>query len=165
MRFQHRSAILLLGLLWLLMGMFLLYKGLFYAVFSTLSFSSSQYPLLGFTAKYLKDVQTASMVLIFLGLLVGLVKGRTVLAKSAKRSVNRLLLIPSPLNLKDVFPLSYLILIGGMMLLGLSLKVFKLPFDIRGFIDIAVGAALVNGAIVYFKLLSLLKTRSVRKDK
>ncbi|MCH9631284.1 MAG: hypothetical protein S4CHLAM37_13060 [Chlamydiia bacterium] len=163
MRIGHHLAILISGFVWLLVGLFLLYKGLFYTVVSKLTYATGSFPLINLMTKVTKDPEVAILILVFLALILGLVKGRIALAKSAKRTVKRLLIIPAPLSLKDLFPISYVALVLGMMLLGMSLKIFKMPFDIRGFIDIAVGSGLINGAVVYFKLLGAIKRQYVRK--
>jgi hypothetical protein len=42
-------------------------------------------------------------------------------------------------------------LMGIMILLGLSMKWLGLPIEIRGTIDVAIGSALMNGGIAYFR--------------
>jgi hypothetical protein len=43
-------------------------------------------------------------------------------------------------------------LIGAMVGLGVTLRFLPIPVDLRGFIDTAVGSALVNGAMLYFHI-------------
>lgn len=120
---KQRTAILLSGALWLAIGIFLLYKGLY--------------------------LIPGSSTLIAVGLLVGFLKGRLILPKSVRRIVARIQALPEPISLKQLYPPSYWILIGSMVGLGLAARL--LPNDIRGFIDIAIGAALMNGAMFYFR--------------
>lgn len=164
MRVKHKIAITVSGFIWLLVGLFLLYKGLFYSVAARVSFQNGGFPLLNLSCKIFKNTETAALVLVFLGLIMGRVKGKYALAKSAKRNVKRLLEIPAPLYINDIFPLPYILLVIGMMILGMSLKYLKVPYDIRGFIDVAVGSGLINGAVIYFKLAALFKREYERKN-
>jgi hypothetical protein len=75
------------------------------------------------------------------------------------------MMISHPLHLKDLFPLSYLAIIGSMMMLGMLLKFLPISHDIRGFIDLAVGSALINGAFLYFKQAILLKAEIIRRKR
>ena len=38
-----------------------------------------------------------------------------------------------------------------MVGLGALIKVLNLPLDVRGAIDIVIGSALINGAMIYFR--------------
>ncbi len=38
-----------------------------------------------------------------------------------------------------------------MIGLGVMIKVLDVPTDLRGWIDTAIGAALINGAVIYFQ--------------
>ncbi len=165
MRFTHNIAIITSGIIWLLVGLFLLYKGLFFTVLAKVTFMDEGYPLFNVLAKIKQDPETVALISVTLALVVGLIKGRFALAKSAKRTVARLVSTPAPLKPKDVFPIPYILLVMLMMLLGMSLKYFNVPYDVRGFVDVAVGSALINGAIIYFKLVSSLKREYVRKNK
>lgn len=123
----HRTWIFISGLIWAQVGGFLLYKGL-----SILS----AFP------------ETASWW-IAAGLFVGFIKGRFVLAKTVSRVSDRIASLPLPIRFRDVFSKSYWILIGSMMLLGFALRL--VPLEWRGFVDVTVGSALINGALLYFK--------------
>ena len=163
MRFTHNIAIITSGIIWLIVGLFLLYKGLFFTVLAKVTYNPADFPLYALFGKIKNDPESIALISVLLSLVVGLIKGRVALAKSAKRTVTRLLSTPAPLKAKDVFPLPYILLVMLMMLLGMSLKYFKVPYDIRGFVDVAVGSALINGAIIYFKLVSMLKRERVKK--
>jgi hypothetical protein len=84
------------------------------------------------------------------GIVVGYFKGRHVLAKSAEKGVQRLRQFPNPTPLSSIYSAKYYLLLGGMMGLGFSIKFFGLPNDIRGFVDVAIGLALLYGATIYF---------------
>jgi len=89
--------------------------------------------------------------LIILAVMIGQVKGRTVLAKVATRSFHRISAISHRTTIKDLYTRKDFIVIGLMMLLGMSMKSLGLPPAVRGFIDIAVGTGLVQGALRYFR--------------
>ena len=161
MRFGHVMGIILSGAAWFVIGCFLTFKGLVY--FSKAFVSTETGPLLTFFHRLMDHKEKGAMFLIFISLSVGLFKGRVVLAKTVSKSVKRLLLIPSPLKLSDLFPLQYTLLIFFMMSLGMLLRFMPVSFDIKGFIDLAVGSALINGAFLYFKQALLLKPQSMRK--
>jgi len=36
--------------------------------------------------------------------------------------------------------------------LGMGIRYFGVPVDVRGLIDVAVGSALINGAMLYFRV-------------
>jgi hypothetical protein len=38
-----------------------------------------------------------------------------------------------------------------MMMLGMIFRYLPIPIDVRGFIDLAIGSALMNGAMLYFR--------------
>jgi hypothetical protein len=61
------------------------------------------------------------------------------------------------MSLTQIYSPTYYLLIGIMIGLGLSLKIFGLPIDIRGLVDVTIGAALINGAMLYFRSAFQLK--------
>lgn len=163
MRIGHVAGICLSGALWLIIGCFLTFKGV---VFLGLTIISEKLdPMMGILMQISPSRERAGMILIFSALVVGLFKGRVVLAKTVMRQVKRLLMIAHPLHVRDLFPMSYLAIILSMMLLGMSLKFLPITQDIRGFVDLAVGSALINGAFLYFKQALLLKAEIVRRKR
>jgi hypothetical protein len=161
MRIGHVAGIFVSGILWLIIGCFLTFKGVVFLGLTILS--EKMDPLMQLLMKISSNRERAGLVLIFSALVIGLFKGRVVLAKTVMRQVKRLMGISHPLHLKDLFPLSYLAIIGSMMMLGMLLKFLPITHDIRGFIDLAVGSALINGAFLYFKQAILLKAEIVRR--
>jgi hypothetical protein len=73
------------------------------------------------------------------------------LAKTVKRTVNRITSFSEPIGLNQIYTKGYFLLIAAMMILASLMRVFRLPLDIRGTIDIAIGSALMNGALIYFR--------------
>lgn len=153
MRLTHVKAIVLSGLTWMFIGAFLLYKGLYYSVMCILAPPA----MLHFIAQYLGTVQNAILLCIATGLVLGVVKARFVLIKTIQRVVKGIMVKPSPLKLTAVYSKRYCFLILSMMLLGLTLRFLPISNDIRGVIDVTIGSALLNGALIYFRLAVMLK--------
>lgn len=165
MRVGHIAGILISGSVWLAIGCLLTFKGLFFTVTSILTFQQMGHPLMGFLYHFFQHVERSATCLVFVAVFLGMLKGRFVLAKTVKKFVKRILLIPSPLKFRDLFPWRYLLLIACMMSLGMILKILPLTSDVRAFIDLAIGSALINGAFLYFKHASMLKAELSRKKK
>lgn len=83
-------------------------------------------------------------------LVLGLCKGRFVLAKTVKRVSGRIAALPAPIRFGAVYTKSYWLLIGAMMGLGFLLRFAPLSYEARGCIDITIGSALILGAFLYF---------------
>lgn len=144
---KHRSWIALSGVLWFAIGMFLLYKGL--------HFISDARNIPNSLCVRFQDVfgspSQAGTVLMFIALMVGFAKGRFVLAKTVQRVVRRIQSLPLPIRFSQVYTPAYWMLIGGMVMLGMVFRFLPIPIDARGFIDVAIGSALINGAMLYFR--------------
>ncbi len=140
--------IVISGLVWLAVGFFLLFMGLKHTVHAALDvnehtiFFSKLSALVG-------GAEQASLLIVSLGLVIGFLKGRMVLAKTVRRVVDRILALPLPIQFTQVYARGYLFLIGGMVMLGVVMK--WMPADVRGLIDVAVGCALLNGSMLYFR--------------
>lgn len=144
---QHRQWIAFSGFVWFLMGGFLLYKGLHWmseAIFSPCSLSCRYQDFFG-------GPQQAANVLVVTALVVGYLKGRFVLSKTVTRIVRGIVCLQLPIRIGSVYPKSYWLLISAMMGLGLTLRFLPIPLDLRGFLDIAVGSALIQGSFLYFR--------------
>jgi hypothetical protein len=74
-----------------------------------------------------------------------------VISKTTLRNIMRLQTLPQPVHIKDLYPLPYYILVGGMMGLGILMNTLAVPKDVRGLIDAAVGFALIEGSLVAFR--------------
>ena len=125
---KHKSWITFSGITWLTIGTFLLYKGL----------------------KLLSGSENATLFMA-IGLAIGYLKGRYVLSKTVQRVSVRIASLSLPIRPGQVYAPSYWILIGSMMGLGLLFRFLPIPVDIKGFIDVAIGSALMNGAMLYFR--------------
>lgn len=146
---NHRVWVVISGFVWFFMGASLLYKGLHLMTEAAFQKGSLCFQLQG---TFFKTPQEGATFLMAVGLLIGFLKGRFVLAKTVRRVVSRIAALPLPIRLKDAYSPSYWILIGSMMLLGMTFRFLPIPIDVRGVIDIAIGSALINGAMLYFRM-------------
>lgn len=162
MKLSHTKLIILSGLIWFGAGFYLLQLGLNLLLqgVNTEAAISNNTPLIQLLSTYLGSGETAAIILIVIALFIGYLKGYYVLGKSAHRGVDRILSFPNPAPLSRIYSAKYYILLAGMMALGVSIKYIGLNNDIRGFIDAIIGSALINGAMIYFRLAQNLKARA-----
>lgn len=144
MKIKHNILIFFSGLLWLTVGVSLLNLGL--KLLTQAQDFSSFFAFFG--AK-----EEGTTLIIASALLLGILKGKYVLKKSAVQMLTRIYSLPNPVPIMQSYSRKYLILIIGMMCLGIVIKYLGIPNDVRGFIDIAVGAALIQGSTHYFRVL------------
>lgn len=145
MKLSHASLAFLSGLIWMAVGCFLLTLGLRLL----LEENQAAQPLVDLLSPYLGGAEQVALLLVALGLGVGYMKGRHVLGKSANKGIDRIKTLPNPAPISQIYSAKYYLLLGGMMALGMSIKFFGIPNDIRGTIDVAIGAALIQGSLVY----------------
>lgn len=144
---KHRGWIAISGFIWLAAGFSLLYKGLHFIsdgtrLSNTLCFRFQE---------FFGSPERTGTALIAAALFVGFLKGRFVLNKTVRRVSLRILSLPLPIRFGSVYAPSYWIVIGSMMGLGMAMRFLPIPIDARGFIDVAIGSALINGAMLYFR--------------
>lgn len=155
LKLSHRALIIFSGAIWLAVGCFLFPSGLNFllqAIENSYKDLGHSYPLLQFFSTLTSNRENAVVILIALGMLLGYSKGRYVLSRTAQKSVERIRSLPNPTELKNVYGAKYYLLLGIMIGIGVSMKYLGIPTDVRGLIDIAIGAALINGAMVFFRL-------------
>jgi len=150
MRLNYFVSIAFSGAVWLAIGIFLLAKGLNFIVFAAHDGASSAC-ILPSLAPLIGGREQAALMMIVLGLIIGFIKGRLILIKTVKRVVGRILSMPSPIAIHKVYSWRYGLIIALMMGLGISMKWLHVPVDLRGLVDVAVGSALINGALSYFR--------------
>lgn len=127
------------------MGVFLLYQGLRF-----MAEGAERSDSLAFRFReFFGTPQQAATALLAVGLLLGFAKGRFVLSKTVAKTVSRLRALPGPIRWKDAYPPTYWFLIGSMIAIGFALRLF--PIDVRGWVDVAIGSALIQGALLYFR--------------
>lgn len=150
MKYSHRTWIAISGVMWLIVGALLLIKGLSYIVGAKASLYTPS-SLLNFIINWTGTLEKAALFVISLALLVGFVKGRFILKKTVRRVVDRILAQPAPVHFRDVYSKKYFGLLLSMMLLGMLFKWLPIGLVIKGFIDVAIGSSLINGAFLYFR--------------
>lgn len=153
MKLSHNKLIIISGLVWFAVGSYLLPLGL-----SLLSEAGRQelnpaanLPLIRSLAPYVGGFEQGMLAIVVAALMIGFLKGRFVLGKSAMKVMDRIRSMSNPASLSGIYSPKYYLLIGGMVLLGMSIKVLGLPNDVRGFVDVTIGSALINGAMIYFR--------------
>ncbi len=148
MKIRQSTAIVFSGLLWMVVGISLLFKGFSLLLHHPVGEVGLVIPSL---VAQLGQVEQVSLGLISVGLMIGFIKGRWVLAKTAKCVTQRILSLPNLCPISSIYSRSYLIMLSSMILLGVSMKWLAIPYDVKGVIDIAIGSALTNGAALYFR--------------
>lgn len=149
LKLSHASMTFISGALWMIIGISLLQLGL--KLLLDPSLSNGSLPLLGLFRGII-DLNSAAIALVTLALYLGFLKGKYVLSKSANRTINHIRSLPNPAPLHQIYTRSYLLLLGLMVCLGISIKYLGIPNDIRGMVDVAVGAALINGAVHFLRI-------------
>ena len=153
MKLSPRFAIFFSGSLWLSIGLLLIYKGikhLFLAKSIHLTEGGGE-PLISWINGFAKNPQKSVWLLMCIGLILGFFKGRVMMKRAVIRVVGRICSFTSNIPINALYSKGYLMLIGGMMLMGISFKFLPLSIDIKGFIDFTIGFALINGAMLYFR--------------
>lgn len=148
---SRRTLSVFAGSIWLLAGANLLFLGAKFLLQSVELAHSAYLPFLH-TLMGLLPNDVAMPVLAVCGLLVGVLKGMTVIRKAARREVERIANLPQPISITQLYSRRGAILLGLMFCLGFSLRFLSVPLDIRGFIDVAVGAALIMGSASYLRV-------------
>lgn len=158
MTFKHRTLIAFSAVIWLIIGTGLLFLGISFIIktiqYPHLAYLPHRFSLMAFLSGFVKDRQNAAVILLSSGLFIGHLKGRFVLRKTVARQLQRIASLPNPAPLKRLYGKGYYILIASMMLLGMLMRFFPITLDTRGFVDVAIGAALIQGAMLYFRLPS-----------
>jgi hypothetical protein len=155
-KFTHVTLVYVCGLIWLMIGCILLPMGLNFIVEAILKDSLSlAHPVLGFFAPYVGGLDQAVLTWIVLSLIIGICKGRYVFAKAVQRNVNRILSLPTPVSLLQIYPAAFYLLLVVMAFLGFIMQFT--PFDVRGGVDVAVGSALISGSLLYFRHARLMQ--------
>ncbi len=146
---SHNALIIISGCIWLAIGCFLLPLGLNFLIKSIDPNVDISRPLLNFLSPYAQGLDQAALLLVALALAIGYMKGTKIFSKTVQRSVDRILTLTNPASISQIYTKKYCILLGVMVLLGILVRF--LPNDIRGFIDVIIGSALINGAELFFR--------------
>ena len=127
------------GLIWIIVGLFLIYR------------SSGLYNLAVIEQNTSKG---ALIISVILGVVIGIIKGKFVLSKTALRNRNRINQLVPPLSIHQIFSGAFYGLIAGMMVLGFLLREFNAYLG--GYVVVAsiycgIGMALIAASSVYWK--------------
>ncbi len=109
------------------------------------------FSIVHFFNRFVSQTSHAVIITVTIALMIGYFKGKMVLAKSVKRQIKRVDSLPNPASLRHLFSKAYYLLIASMILLGISLRYLPIHSATRGFVDLAIGSALINGAMLYFR--------------
>lgn len=116
-------------------------------------FSASIWIIVSFSLLYkafhlfsLKD----DLLFISLAFLIGFLKGKFVLSKSAKRLIDRIQDLKSPIRIRNVYPTYYFFLVLFIGLMGVFLKKAPINSGLKGVVNLCVSIALLRGSCVYF---------------
>jgi len=154
----HVKAIFLSGLIWFVIGLASTFEGL-YLIAQVVS-GQKEACLLKALAPFAGDVVRGGVLAISLALGVGLLKGRFLLAKTVRKVVKHILNRPSPVHFWRLYLKRYLVLVAVMVGLGVVMWFAPIPFDVMGAINVIIGTALIQAALLYVKHAMMLK-RSV----
>lgn len=151
LKLSHRILIFLSGFLWLNVGIYLLSMGLYLVLRNALfSHPPSHLSLFSLLPKKSPPEQKA-LILLFSTIFLGYLKYLFVLRKTIEKQVHRIRSFPNPAPWKNLFGLRYFLLILTMILLGAALRRLPIAAETRGGIDLIIGAALISGALHYFR--------------
>lgn len=136
---NKNSLYILAGSVWALVGLFLMIRGalMYQTALDTQNAS-----------------QTALAISIAASVVLGIIKGRFVLSKTARRNKSRIDGLEEPLKVHHVYAKSFYFMIAGMILLGVSLRTFN--EYLGGYVVVAaiycgIGLALMVSSLVYWK--------------
>ncbi|KMP10453.1 hypothetical protein UR09_06190 [Candidatus Nitromaritima sp. SCGC AAA799-A02] len=127
------------GGVWGSVGIFLIYRGI---------------GLYQMAAEEQNSSQGAILLSFALGIVLGIIKGRFVLAKTARRNRDRIRRLEPPFKIHNVFSAPFYGFIAGMMLLGFLMRTFNTYLG--GYVVVAavycgIGMALLAASLVYWK--------------
>ena len=148
MKLSHRQCLVAAGLIWCVVGVYLTQLG---AKLLVAAIDLNTAFLLPLYSSLVPDRSMAVVILFFLAIAIGQLKAKYILSKSVHRMLNRLEKLPEPCSLFEAWGKPYIYLIVAMMGLGMAMRFFSVAPDLRGFIDVAVGLALLQASFSYFR--------------
>ncbi len=141
------------GLIWLALGVFLLWRGVSLVVGACEVESDGFHPFVDALSLALGSVQKVALLLMSLGLILGYFKGRFVLTRTAERTIARINSLPKRARISQVYGRGSILLMVLMMGMGMTLRALGAPEELRGFILVAVGCALLYGSTTIFRAI------------
>lgn len=157
MNVKKSTLVLLASALWFIVGISLMFLGHYYfnlgrQLLPSLAFNGS-FSIIAFLTNFLPNPQNAASLCQVLALTIGFIKGRFVLKRTVERQIERIRGLQEKAPITAIYSKNLYFLVVGMILLGMSMKYLPIFYDTRGFIDLAVGFALMNGSFHYTKML------------
>jgi uncharacterized membrane protein len=136
---SRKELLAIAGGIWVLVGIFLIYRGI---------------NLFQLASNEQHASQNAIMISSIVGLIIGGIKGKFVLAKTARKNIARIDGLSGPLKIHHVFSTPFYGFILGMILLGVLLRTFN--GYLGGYVVVAsiycgIGMALIIASMVYWK--------------
>ena len=157
---HHHTLIFLSGLIWLIVGVFLLTFGLSLVIGAINNPFEMRFSFVKTLSTLFGDTKTGCLVCLTSALTIGHLKGRFVLSRSAKRQIDRILSFVPPVPLSRLYSPGYYLLLASMMGMGMIMRWLPAAQDVRGLIDMAIGCALISGSFTYFHYLLFRKKRA-----
>ncbi|KAF3363350.1 putative membrane protein [Chlamydiales bacterium STE3] len=160
LKFRASTLIAFSGLVWFGAGLYLLTLGLNFLLESDNLANSGQQvgPLLSLLSP-IATYDQGTLLIVTLGLAIGFIKGKFIFAKTVRQTVERIVSFRPPIPLTKMYSIKYCMLLAGMMLLGMTFKFLGFSYDVRGLIDVAIGSALINGSMLYFRQVLITKNQ------
>ncbi len=158
MSFTRASLLRAASMTWFSIGLFLMTRGIDLIVpdvdSSTIpqATQKNMSPLFNWACSFtgITSVEI-SLFFILLGLVLGMIKARTIFKNAVMKNVERILQLPEKTSLIQAFAKKDYIIMASMMLFGFLLRSLGVYDDLRGLILVAVGAGLIQGALLYIQ--------------
>jgi hypothetical protein len=162
LKINHRHMGCIAGIVWLIVGSLLLRMGIF--LISTAAMEeidpSSSHPLFHGLMVLVGDSAKVVLALLSVAILVGYAKGRLVLMRAGERIIARIASLRAPVPIFQIYGRRDYLLMLSMMGLGMVMRFLEVPIEIRGFILVAVGTALIQGSLAIFEGTRMFVTRA-----
>lgn len=154
----NRSTLLSMsGIIWFCIGSMLLNLGINLMLEAAIEATPTLLPKIS----ALMGITWVTLSLVSIALLVGYLKGKFLLIKTVKKETSRILSLPDPVKLKNLYHKNYIFLIVIMISLSLFIKISNISMTIRALIDIAIGSALLQGAIFYLRYANICRKQKI----
>lgn len=154
-KLKHRGMGFLAGIIWLIVGGFLLKTGVSLVMSAALEsrFAVASHPLFDWLSPASENAERAALVIFSIAVVLGYLKGRFILMRVGKRIMLRISQLPEPVSVLLLYGRREYIVIGSMIALGVILRLTGVPTEIRGFVLTAVGIGLIQGAVGIFRAI------------
>jgi hypothetical protein len=166
LKVNHRYMGCIAGIVWLVVGSLLLRKGIF--LISTAAMEgadpSSPYPLFHGLMVLVGDSAKVVLALLSVAILIGYAKGRLILMRAGERIISRIASLRAPISIFRLYGRRDCLMMLSMMGLGMVMRFLEVPIEIRGFILVAVGTALIQGSLAIFEGTRLFISQATPSD-